>query len=106
MINSPLSSRPKRGTSGVEGSRVRYPRPRSLDFVRKLTPLGMTGMLPAWGLLAPGVVVEAAPALPAEEAGRHHLLQQRRRGVLRLVHLLVQDAGDVVGRVQTDEVQQ
>jgi len=38
-----LSLQSKRGTSEVEGSRMWYPRPRSLDSTRKLVPLGMTG---------------------------------------------------------------
>src|SRR5438105_10715835 len=57
------------------------------------------------GALFP-VVVEALARLPAEVAGLHHLLQKVRRGVDRILELLVQDVGDRVRGVDTDQVEQ
>ena len=53
-----------------------------------------------------GVGVEAAPALAAEHPGAHHLLDDRARGVQPVAALLVHRVEDLVGRVETDEVEQ
>ena len=53
-----------------------------------------------------GVGVEAAPALPAEQPGGDHLLEDRRRRVQLVARLLVHRVEDLVGRVEADEVHQ
>src|SRR6185295_255281 len=50
------------------------------------------------------VVVEAAPALLAQAAGLDHLLEERRRGEALLSVFVEHDVGDVVGRVEADEI--
>src|SRR5512138_240778 len=52
------------------------------------------------------VDVEPAPGLAAVEARDRHLPEQRRRRVAGLLQLLVQDLGDVAGRVDPDEVEE
>src|SRR5213078_47586 len=53
-----------------------------------------------------GIVVEALAALPAVHAGQHHALEERRRGVALLAVLGEHDLGDLVGRIQPDEVEE
>lgn len=54
----------------------------------------------------PLVDVEPAPGLAAQEVGIDHPLQQRGRGVERLLELLVERLGDGLGGVETDKVGQ
>ena len=51
------------------------------------------------------VLVEPTPRLPAEEAGGHELLDQRRRRVHRLAELAVHRVEDLVRRIQADQVE-
>src|SRR6266852_1473631 len=64
------------------------------------------GALASWGLFACVIVVEPAPGLAAQVAGRDHLAQQRWRGKARFFELVEQHVGDKQRRVQTDEVEQ
>src|SRR5437899_7099238 len=52
------------------------------------------------------VTVESLAGLLPQPAGEDHALEQRRGGVPRLAKLLEQDGGDVVRRVEADEVEQ
>src|SRR5438067_11039965 len=58
------------------------------------------------GLLRVGVVVEAAARLAPVESGLDHSLEERRRGEAALAELVEHDLGDVVGRVESDEVEE
>src|SRR5207247_9701513 len=51
-----------------------------------------------------GVLVEAAPGLPAEEPRGHHLPEERRGPVLRVSEPVIQDLHDLEARVEPDEV--
>src|SRR5438067_1125063 len=53
-----------------------------------------------------GIVVEALAALPAIHSCQNHALEERRRRVALLAVLGEHDLGDLVGRIQTDEVEQ
>src|SRR6476619_228617 len=54
----------------------------------------------------PAVVVEAAPGLPAEVAGRHHAPQAGDRRVVRVAELVVEGVEDRGGGVEPDQVEQ
>src|SRR5215213_4352644 len=58
------------------------------------------------GVLRVGVVVEASAGLAAVESGLDHALEERRRGEASLAELVEHDLGDVVGRVEPDEVEE
>src|SRR5205814_7180876 len=53
-----------------------------------------------------GIVVEALAALPAIHSCQNHALEERRRRVALLAVLGEHDLGDLVGRIQSDEVEQ
>src|SRR5947199_600949 len=53
-----------------------------------------------------GIVVEALAALPASHPGQDHSFEERRWGVTLLAVLGEHDLGDLVGRIQPDEVEQ
>src|SRR6202035_3926855 len=90
-----MSLAPSRGFSrrflGAAAARHRRPPREGLVYQSVLFPL---------------VLVESAPALPAQAAGEDHLLQERRRREALLAVLLEHDVGDVVGGVQADEVEE
>src|SRR5258708_18302456 len=52
------------------------------------------------------VIVKALPRFPAMHAREDHALEQRRRRVPGLAVLLEHDLGDVVRRVEADEIEQ
>src|SRR6266568_7219745 len=53
-----------------------------------------------------GIVVEALAALPAIHPGEDHTLEEGRRGVALLSVFREHDLGNLVGRIQADEVEQ
>src|SRR6266550_9391626 len=53
-----------------------------------------------------GIVVEALAALPAIHPGQDHALEERRWGVALLSVLGKHDLGDLVCRIQANEVEQ
>src|SRR5208283_2534256 len=62
--------------------------------------------LPRHRILWVGVIVESLPRLATVPARQHQPLQQWGRSEPTLLEFVVHDVGDVVGRVQSDEVQQ
>src|SRR5262245_29895492 len=53
-----------------------------------------------------GVVVKTSSRLPAVETCQHHSLQQRWRGEALLAKFVEHDFGDVIRRVEADEISQ
>src|SRR5919198_3558794 len=60
----------------------------------------------SWRTALLPVVVEALPRLPAQEARRHHPLQERRGRVQGILELVVQDVRDGQCGVEADQVEQ
>src|ERR1044071_5947789 len=95
----------------------RWPKAKATSWFEKETGTKATARWPAHAVcrsdqlhgrrvLRVAVVVKAAPALSAIKPRQHHALQQERRRETLLFKLVEHDVGDVVGRIESDEIEQ